>query len=171
MIALHINKIKHQVPTSWADVSFQTYIDMLVCAFRNADEFEIVSARTGIDVEILKQTDYLGFLKIVELTEFMSGSLEAFAVVPDDMKIDIATQPYEKYYICKQAIKAEWTKLFGDKAQLEPAEATIVYLSAAPVFCKQYLEIEIQDKPIPAVYGIAVFFCNLFKSSTLVMSN
>jgi hypothetical protein len=44
-------------------------------------------------------------------------------------------------------------------------------MNAAPVFVKEYLDIEIINEPVTAVYGLAVFFTILFKDSTTNIVN
>ena len=181
---------KYDVPVSWRELTYSRYIAALDYSLAGeGDPVGYLNAVTGIPVEVLNQTSIDGLAKIMTMVDFINNtdSLMTYNVVDPNLKIDIGTQPYWKLEVCNQEIKRVWNELYKDKKELSEAEVMHVYMKCAPVFVKTYTEgltyevkkffrkkkvvveaIDIEDKPIPSVYGLAVFFCKLLRPLTLI---
>jgi len=182
---------KYDVPVSWRELPFRNYIAALDHSLKGeSDPVGYLSAITGIEIEVLRNTSVEGLAYIMQMVDFVNdpNGLAIYNKVEDKFQIDIGTQPYWKLELCNQEVKRVWSELYGDKKELTEAEVMHVYLKASSLFVRTYTDgltyttrkwfrkkevtleaIEIEDSPVASVYGLAVFFCKLLRPLTLTM--
>ena len=162
-----IENTEYNIPQSWNDITYNQFLLITAAATRNAEPLEMLSLITGIDQEVLSHCTVQGLTDISTLVSFVqeADTLEPYNVVDEKLQVDIRNMPYYKYEICSQEVKRLWAELYPDKSQLEPEEVLNVYMNAAPVIVREYLEIEIGEMPVSTTYGLALFFSKVFLNS------
>ena len=195
MVKFDIEGVKYSVPSGWKDVTYDRYLSVVNST--GEKPLPLLSAMSGIPEDVLANCPVTFGEQLADLLSFYhDGSIEAFAVT-DKADIDIKALPYRHFEFANIQIKNWWNALYPEKKQLTEFEVQRVYLNAVPEIIKDYTEgirdrwekdktiqkrlkkavgeapeiLDISDKPIPAVYDTALFFCGLLRSSTLHTAN
>ena len=173
MIKVKIQDKNHGLPTSWNEIRYGNYLKIIGASANPESQLHFLSAVTGIDEETLGGCSVDSIKTFYEITSFVTDKdgLSAYNVVDENLKVNIGDMEFHKFEACRNEINNQWRTLYPDKDQLSQFEINHVYMNAAPVFVKEYLDIEIIDEPVTAVYGLAVFFSILFKDSTTSIVN
>ena len=188
MVKFDIEGVKYSVPSGWKDVTFGRYLEVINSM--GGKPVTLLSAMSGIPEEILSNCPVTFGEHLADLLSFYhDGSIEAYAVT-DKTDMDIKALPYRHFEYANIQIKNWWNQLYPDQKELTEFEVQRVYLNAVPEIIKDYTDgirsrwekdkkfskrlkkapevLDIINEPIPAVYGTALFFCSLLRSSTLL---
>lgn len=148
MIDIKISETVYPVPTSWNDVTFLKYCDIVKC---HEEHFiKRLSVYSGIEIETLNKLTYQGILELAAAVQFMDtpDDIDGFAIGYES-ELNIGHESYEKLEASKQAI------------QKNPD----LPLKAAIEVIKFYTEEDISNKPITQAIGQAVFFLMQLENS------
>lgn len=164
-----INEVVYQVPTNWNAIEFGHYLSIINASQKEVKPLELLSVITGIPADVLGKCELWAVQQIADLVSFVHepDSLDAYNVVDDKFaNFDIRNESYENFEYCNQIVKNKWAELYPDEKQLTEWQVMHVYLNASPEIVKTYLDIDILSMPIPATYGLAVFFCKEYRNLT-----
>lgn len=146
MIKTIISKTEYPIPSSWNDVTFLKYCDVVMAhelPFMNR-----LSVYTGIDLEVLNKLTFGGLQHLIETTAFMDSPDDIMAFAEGyESSINIGHETYGKMEASKQAIQKAKIPLLG-------AVETV----------KQYTKEDISELPITKTIGQAVFFLKRLES-------
>lgn len=152
MIKVKLNDVVYQLPTSWADITFEKY-----CTIVAAEDGNIIArltAASGIPVELL---DKLPLSSLTSLTEVLAYTDEPNAAY-------LFSKPYEnkEFNIGKE----NYSKIEEAKILLSKAEKPIL---AAAGIVKIYTGEDINNQPVTECLSKAGFFlaaCQHFLNAT-----
>lgn len=140
MIKTTISKTEYNLPSSWNDVTFLKYCDVVMA--QGEPFMNRLSVYAGIESDILNKLTFNGIAEIANIVSFMDSpdDVNSFQYLYDGA-IQVGHETYGKMIISQQAIKKAKTPLFG-----------------AVVMVKQYTGEDISHEPITKCIGKALYF-------------
>lgn len=145
MITLKINDKDYRIKTSWEDVPYSFYAELKNPYATEKKLLQKIAWYSGIDIETIASFTLEQLDMIIGLIGFMETELTMFKKL--EITTDIKKETWFKYEKSKQI----FTKVENP------------YLAIAEVV-REYLNLDILDKPVTEVYAYADFF---FHNSTL----
>lgn len=162
MITYIISKKKYKVPTSYNDVTYNTFCSVLIF---EGDGLDLLALKTSIPVEILKQIDIASLKELHNLVKFFDNPDYLNTVAVIDKKIEETTNigllPVGKLFACQQALEVAQTKIKDFDAE---KHTIIKFILAGAEIIKAYVDVDITDKPITQYYGMILFFSQRLQS-------
>lgn len=146
MIKTTISSIPHEIPSSWNDVTFLKYCDVVMV--HDQPFMNRLSVYTGIEVDVLNKLTFPGLQQLIETTAFMDNPDDVMAFAEGyESEINIGHETYGKMETSKQAIQQAKIPLLG-----------------AVTMIKEYTGQDISNLPITKTIGQAVFFLTRLES-------
>ena len=147
MIQTKIADTSYSIRSSWNDITFLGYCDIIMC--HEEPIMNRLSVYTGIELDVLNKLTYSGIKQLMDYVEFMDS--------PDDV------MGFAYAYESDINIGHEWYgKLENSKQSI--AKSKIPLLGAVEVI-KQYTDVDISNLPITKTIGQAVFFLTALLNS------
>ena len=168
MITVTIEEIPYNIPSNWNDISFGRYLAIVNKSMGEIDPIGYLSTVTDIPAHVIENTPAIIVEQLYSVVSFIhEDGLQVYNVYPAELEqIEIKEKPYRHFIATSNAVTVHWRELYGDKLELSEAEVNNVYLHAAVTAVKEYMGLDILTMPIPSSYGLAVFFCSLFRNLT-----
>lgn len=135
MIPVTYNDVEYNIPTSWSDVKFSTYIKFMDCEER----FDKIHCLTGISQVDLTGLNSEGLGAIMIALSFMEYPPDAY--LPIEKRVDIGRDTFGKIEMAKSLLSR--VKM--------PKDALIGIL-------KVYTDIDYSEQPTSEAYPLAAFF-------------
>ncbi len=139
MITIKINEKDYPIRTSWNDVTYGFYAELKNPYAKEIKLLQKIALFTGIEIEVIATFTLEQLDMIINLVEFMEQDIITYT--PLEITTDIKKETWFKYEKAKQIF----------------AKVENPYLAIAEVV-KEYLNLDILDKPVTEVYAYADFF-------------
>lgn len=163
MITYKINDKPYKIPTKWEDITFAKYAEVKDPYLSEQSLLEKLSAYSGISQALIDTFTIGQALDLFRHLAFLESDIIEYKQVEPEWIYEKLNALGEKEKVTVSDIsKDSWYKL--ERAKQIFTENENPYLAIAGVI-KEYLNLDIMEKPVTEVYGYVSFFLHSLTDS------
>lgn len=143
-MVVKINDTEYNLPTSWNDISMKKYIEIVKA--KDKTFAERLSVYSDIPFQVINFLSFNQIKTISDIVEFCD-SFDVVNAFAQESEIKIAEQPYWKIEKAKQLLK-----------DVQPVTVSVEIVDLYTSDSDGNGGMDISDKPVTEVIGLAAFF-------------